>query len=80
MVTMFSVVCFIMEICNSGKVGELRQTVNLFLRVSRFESYVLHNMLNKNKEVWQSLVYCNGLENRRTERFREFESHRFHHK
>ena len=29
MVTMFSVVCFIMEICNSGKVGELRQTVNL---------------------------------------------------
>ena len=28
-------------------------------------------------EVWQSPVYCNGLENRRTEMFREFESHRF---
>ncbi len=28
-------------------------------------------------EVWQSLVYCTCLENRRTERFREFESHRF---
>ena len=28
-------------------------------------------------EVWQSLVYCTGLENRRTEMFREFESHRF---
>ena len=28
-------------------------------------------------EVWQSLVYCTCLENRRTEMFREFESHRF---
>ena len=28
-------------------------------------------------EVWQSLAYCTGLENRRTEMFREFESHRF---
>ena len=32
-----------------------------------------------NLEVWQSLVDCNGLENRRTLiAFREFESHRFH--
>ena len=28
-------------------------------------------------EVWQSPVYCTCLENRRTEMFREFESHRF---
>ena len=28
-------------------------------------------------ETWQSPVYCNSLENCRTERFREFESHRF---
>ena len=27
-----------------GKVGELRQTVNLFFRVSRFESYCLHQI------------------------------------
>ena len=26
-------------------------------------------------ESWQSLVYCTCLENRRTEMFREFESH-----
>jgi len=31
----------------------------------------------KFKEEWQSQVYCTGLENRRTERFREFESHLF---
>ncbi len=30
-------------------------------------------------EVWQSPVYCTCLENRRSERVREFESHRFHH-
>ena len=30
-------------------------------------------------EVWQSPVYCTCLENRRTEMFREFESHRFRH-
>ena len=29
-------------------------------------------------EVWQSPVYCTCLENRRSERVREFESHRFH--
>ena len=29
-------------------------------------------------EVWQSLVYCTCLENRRVEMLREFESHRFH--
>ena len=29
-------------------------------------------------EEWQSLAYCNSLENCRTERFREFESHLFH--
>ena len=28
-------------------------------------------------EVWQSLVYCTCLENRRSEKVREFESHRF---
>ena len=28
-------------------------------------------------ESWQSLVYCIGLENRRTEMFREFKSHTF---
>ena len=28
-------------------------------------------------EVWQSLVYCTCLENRRVEMLREFESHRF---
>ena len=28
-------------------------------------------------EVWQSPVYCTCLENRRSERVREFESHRF---
>jgi hypothetical protein len=28
-------------------------------------------------EAWQSLVYCTCLENRRVERHREFESHRF---
>lgn len=28
-------------------------------------------------ESWQSQVYCIGLENRRTEMFREFESHTF---
>jgi hypothetical protein len=28
-------------------------------------------------EVWQSPVYCTCLENRRIERYREFESHRF---
>ena len=33
--------------------------------------------LPKNTEVWQSPVYCTCLENRRTEMFREFESHRF---
>ena len=31
----------------------------------------------KNLEVWQSPVYCTCLENRRTEMFREFKSHRF---
>ena len=31
------------------------------------------------KEAWQSLAECTGLENRRSERVREFESHRFHH-
>jgi len=31
-----------------------------------------------NKEAWQSPVYCTCLENRRSERVREFESHRFH--
>ena len=31
-----------------------------------------------NTEVWQSPVYCNSLENCRSERVREFESHRFH--
>jgi hypothetical protein len=31
-------------------------------------------------EVWQSPVYCTCLENRRTEMFREFESHRFRQK
>ncbi len=30
-------------------------------------------------EAWQSPVYCTCLENRRTEMFREFESHRFRH-
>ena len=30
-------------------------------------------------EAWQSPVYCTCLENRRLERVREFESHRFHH-
>ena len=30
-------------------------------------------------EAWQSPVYCTCLENRRTERYREFESHRFRH-
>jgi hypothetical protein len=30
-------------------------------------------------EVWQSMVYCTSLENWRTARFREFESHRFRH-
>ena len=29
-------------------------------------------------EVWSSLVYGNSLENCRSERVREFESHRFH--
>ena len=29
-------------------------------------------------EVWQSPVYCYSLENCRSERVREFESHRFH--
>ena len=29
-------------------------------------------------EVWQSPVYCTCLENRRSERVREFESHRFY--
>ena len=29
-------------------------------------------------EEWQSLAECTCLENRRTERFREFESHLFH--
>ena len=28
-------------------------------------------------EVWQSPVYCNSLENCRSEMVREFESHRF---
>ena len=28
-------------------------------------------------ESWQSLVYCIGLENRRTVMFREFKSHTF---
>ena len=32
-----------------------------------------------NKEAWQSPVYCTCLENRRIERYREFESHRFRH-
>ena len=31
----------------------------------------------KKMEVWQSPVYCTCLENRRSERVREFESHRF---
>ena len=30
-------------------------------------------------EAWQSPVYCNSLENCRSERAREFESHRFRH-
>ena len=30
-------------------------------------------------EKWQSLADCNGLENRRTERYREFESHPLRH-
>jgi len=30
-------------------------------------------------EVWQSPVYCNSLENCRSEMVREFESHRFRH-
>ena len=30
---------------NSGIVGEMRQTVNLFLRVSRFDSYLLYQAL-----------------------------------
>ena len=34
---------------------------------------------NSNMEVWQSLAECTCLENRRLERVREFESHRFHH-
>ncbi len=30
-----------------------------------------------NMEMWQSPVYCNSLENCRSEMVREFESHRF---
>ena len=33
--------------------------------------------LHQIKEMWQSPVYCNSLENCRVERHREFESHRF---
>ena len=33
--------------------------------------------ISNNKEMWQSPVYCNSLENCRVEMLREFESHRF---
>ena len=33
--------------------------------------------LTSHMESWQSLVYCIGLENRRTVMFREFKSHAF---
>ena len=39
-----------------------------------FSSIKCTNALQNEKEGWQSLVYCTGLENRRTARYRGFES------
>ncbi len=60
-------------LCPCGQIGKgssLKRSVS----VSRFESGQGYQI----REVWQSLVYCTGLENRRSETVREFESHRFH--
>ena len=50
-------------------------------RLPSKQNVVSSNLIarSKYKEVWQSLAYCTGLENRRTARYPGFESLSFRH-
>ena len=68
----------------TGDVVRKLTSVFLYGNVAKWLMLLLHtekgvgsNPTITTKEVWQSLADCTGLENRRLERVREFESHRF---
>lgn len=51
----------------SADMTDLKSVGGYFVRVQvPFPAFIL--------DTWQSLVYCNGLENRHTERYRGFKS------